>query len=481
MAVQQTLRKLEMSPSLLILPTLALLFSCFSLWLGPSDLVCSFVLTVSASCVLLNLVQGILKWGRSVDAGWIIFNAAIFFWFLLPGVTRIASADSWNDQAALISAGPADFQMAFLIVNLFYFLFCTTYSIGLPRQLIRWVERRFLAEPSFQIHNNFKPLVILFICTLLFYILVSGGIGDALTFFTAGRSGARPWDSVGNYGTALSPFHNAVTSLRIAISIVFGYLCLRSPISRRRRMIAGALWVIAALSVVIESGTRTQLILCFGPPLLLYFRARFFNGPSSTIRALFLVFIVALILAFIGSFLRTYRNKGDFKDALNSSEVAFEDNDGLLHTAFAYQEMKLVPPTHDSAVLHILTGPFPRVLWPGKPEIQAMNVHSLYVWGRDVTRTGGNTLPYIPGQYLLAWGWLGLFEVGIFMGLFLSLSDNILARSRSPYIHIFCAVFSCYIFIAFRLLGFFFSFSLFIIFGAIQLQRWRQRKKQISR
>src|SRR5690554_4552769 len=334
MTAQPPIRKLKKSYALVPLPLLALLFSSISLLIEPSGLVCGYVTWVTATCILLNMALGLKSWGKTVDLGWLVFNVTVFFWYIQPSITRTLTNTEWYERAAFISAGPSDFLIAFFITNLFYTLFCFGYMIGIPKSIINIIESRIVPETPFRAHQNLTTLILLFLAALSFYVIASGGITDAIRFFTSGRSGASPWDSTGNYGTALSPFHVFAGSLRIALSIIFGYIFLLCPLTRRSRYLAGAMWIIAALSVAIESGTRTNLILSFGPPLLLYLRHSHFSGRLSQFKALAFIFIVAMVLAFFGSFLRTFRNAGNVNEALQASELVIEDNDGLIHTAF---------------------------------------------------------------------------------------------------------------------------------------------------
>lgn len=467
--------------TLLLLPGLALAFSALALTVPASAVVCNITLLVMATCVMLNLMLGILRWGRSVELGWIVFQLGILFWFVMPGVNQVIEGDRWAGQAALISAGPADFTMAMFIVCIFNFLFGLGYYIGFPQRLFVYFKHRWVPDVTPNSRSSLLVPIVLLLGALAFYIVLSGGLNDAVTLFFSGRYSDKPWLAQGNYGTTLSSFHNAVASLRVVLSIFFGCQFLLAPLSPRQRMVALFLWVLAALSVAVESGTRAQLIMCFGPPMLLYIRNSFFASAASRVKAITITLLLAMALAFVGSFLRTFRNQGDVDAALESSQVTIEDNAGLLHVAFAYRESRLVPPTHDSVLLHIMTGPIPRFLWPSKPELKAMNVHSLFVWGVDITRTGGNTLPYIPGQYMIAWGWLGLLEVSFFLGIFLSFADKLIWYSRSLSVHILSVTFSCYIFVVFRMIGFYFFFPIFILLAYIQYQRWRVSRMRKSR
>jgi oligosaccharide repeat unit polymerase len=303
--------------------------------------------------------------------------------------------------------------------------------------------------------------------SLAFYVVVSGGFREAISNIAASRTLRKPWDSAGNYGTELSPFHVVASSLLTTFAALALYLVLVHRVPRPQRMLVAFLGLIAITSVSIESGTRSTLLLCLIPPLIVYYRNQIGIRARSLKRTVIVSLVLLSALA-ISNLQRTYRTQGEVSDI----DFEIKDNDFFVATAYAMAIAEREPRlTHDSPFWHIMTGPIPRVLWRGKPEIDAVAVYSRYVWGFDIRRRGGNTLPSIVGQYLLSWGWFGVIEIGFWLGLIVAMGDSALRRMRPLSLgRLGYAVLLTYLFVAFRTIGFFFFMPvLFMVLSAYYL------------
>jgi hypothetical protein len=203
-----------------------------------------------------------------------------------------------------------------------------------------------------------------------------------------------------------------------------------------------------------ESGTRSSLIQCLFPALVLYYRRGLLMALGTSLaRGALLVVVVLMALAASNAQLRL-RDGGDPE----ATDFTVRHSELVSETAFAFAVMDRVQDySYDSPFLHIITGPIPRVLWSDKPEIKALIVYTRYIWGTDITVRGGNTLPSIVGQYYLGWGWFGIFEIGLWLGLLVRLGDNASHRlAPTATGHVGYAALLIWVFVGFRTLGFFF-------------------------
>ncbi|MEB2313869.1 MAG: hypothetical protein OZ928_18645 [Polyangiaceae bacterium] len=460
----------------LALPSLLLVISIVALQLRPSNHLCNILSVSLALAVSVNIAIGYQLWGSQFDLVWILFNLGILFWYALPGLMRLLNGVDWVESGALLTLGPEDFARSFAVTALFLFLFQLGYLVRLPKNISLLIDNYVLPRAPFRFARSPILLGTVLILTVAFYVGLSGGVGAALSNLLSGRSIVKPWTADGNYGTSLTPFHNLTTTIRVLLAILSGYLFIHERTSTFRRVFFASLWVVASATVAMDSGTRSQLLLCVVPPIILFIRSYRRRGRTAGLTlAPAIVPIIALLL-FTSSFMRSARSSGDLDEALSDATLVIQDTDGLAHTAFALREMTLEPPTHESVLLNILAGPIPRVLLQDKPDLESVVIHSYYIWGIDIRERGGNTLPYITGQYLIAWGWLGLVEVGLTLGIICWVVDQTLMRRSDVYAKLFAATFATYIFVAFRLISFGYSFQLTLLLFLIHLERLASRK-----
>jgi hypothetical protein len=100
------------------------------------------------------------------------------------------------------------------------------------------------------------------------------------------------------------------------------------------------------------------------------------------------------------------------------------------------------------------------------------------MWGIDIDKRGGNTLPSIVGQYFLGWGWFGVLEIGFWLGLIFRVGDNAFARMpRGSPGRLAWAVFATWVFVAFRTIGFFFFMPVALSVVGAHLLTWAGRRR----
>ena len=435
-----------------------------------------FLAAVSLACAAMGLWRVRRRLGACYEIGAAVFQFGMIFWFFAPAITTAFSSDQWRQRAALIEIDNTHAVHAFLAVSLFFFGFCLAYQLLRSAALARLQMRVLGTAPVASPARAARFLIIAAIGSLAFYIIVSGGVLSAFDYIIGSRTVQKPWDSEGNYGTELSPFHFLFSSILIAVSAFSFHLVLSVAMPKRERVVLASLAVFATLTVAVESGTRSSLILCVIPAVLVFYRRQIGAPKRGRASAGFIVaaFVLAALVA--ANLQRTYRSTGTVDESV---DFGVKDNDFFTATAYSVAINRREKLTYESPFIHIVTGPIPRVLWRGKPELESMPVYSRYIWGYDIKERGRNTLPSIVGQYLLSWGWIGVLEIGLWLGLLISAGDQAFAGMRENATgRLAYAAVATYFFVVFRTIGFFFVMPVVcvVILSRILGPRRRLRK-----
>jgi hypothetical protein len=417
---------------------------------------------ISATCGALGLWRCHAGLGRWTEIGALVFQIGMMFWFYIPCLATAFTERQWVGEAARIRITNREALTAFVLVNLFYFVFSLSYALWPTRRLVR--PARLLLGAGAQIPERTLVVVLAvwFAVALGFYFVAGGGIREALSYALGSRTVAKPWGTRGNYGTALTPLHIVALSSMIIVSCYSLHLLLTTKLPAAHRATLILLAIFSTGWVSIDSGTRSIFIQATIPPLLLWYRRLTERqGPAKYLQyACLLVLVVSVAVG--ASLQREYRYPGQIRTA---DAARIDDNDFFRFTTLAVavheREGRLVK---ESVLLTIAAGPVPRVLWPSKPELRSLVVFSDYVWGVDITEVGGNTLPSIVGQYFITWGWLGVIEIALALALIMRLGDNCLSYGRGWFVTLSFGVIVVYLFVAFRSIGFsFFSPVLLIL------------------
>jgi hypothetical protein len=110
--------------------------------------------------------------------------------------------------------------------------------------------------------------------------------------------------------------------------------------------------------------------------------------------------------------------------------------------------------------------------------MESMFVFTEYVWGHDTRKQGGNTIPSVVGQYYMNWGWWGVLEIGLVLGLLVRLLDIGFSLSGPRDLARFGILgVMAYFFIGFRMLTFSFfpPMVMTVVIGAVVARaRWFQ-------
>jgi oligosaccharide repeat unit polymerase len=425
---------------------------------GPNQVRVLAVLSVScAGFALWRCHRGL---GRRFELGAFVFVLGLLFWFYVPALTTAWTEEQWHQEAALIYITNENGLWAFCAVNAFFFVFSLAYQFRLPRRWVQRISVTFRDGASVPPNLMFVLLILGFLICFAFYVVQSGGIGTAIGLALFSRSAVKPWSAQGNYGTGLTPFHYFMASGMTLVAALSVWAVLLHPVSRLKK----AILLFVALGCVawtaVDSGTRSSLLMALMPPLLLFYRDTLIRKGLVKHARFTLLGVTLLAIVVATSAQREYRASGTIEDP---PSVTVEDNDFFTYTAYAMAIAEHEEPVRESVLYNILAGPVPRALWPSKPEIQTVLVFSWYVWGQDVTESGGNTLPSIVGQYFLAWRWLGVVEIALVLGLLFRFGDRFYAQSRarkeadsdmSNLAHMMYGLFIVYVFLSFRTMSF---------------------------
>lgn len=408
---------------------------------------------VSLLGAVILVIRCLAVFGRATDLGLLVLLVGSVFWFYAPALSVAFSYEQWYQQAAHLIIDNRHALKAFVAVNLFVFMVTVGYCFGgswaLSCRLVaivgrdEWPAQRRLIALMFT--GAFGAL--------LFYVGFSGGVGDAVEYILGSRTVKKPWDADGNYGTGLTPLHIICNGTLIFVASSGMYLLVEGRVRGWWLRISLALLALLCGAVsMVGSGTRSVTILILAPAVLLYFRHRIAGAWLAGAHRVLVLCVIGAVAAVVANAQLSHRSGLEFEGV---PAVEVQHNDFFTKTAFGFAAHdRLGRYIWDSALLLIVSGPVPRVLWPGKPESEVVVVFSDIYWGRDIKERGGNTMPSVLGQYYMSWGWFGVAEVGFVLGWLVRTGDKFarLVKRGSPLLVPY-ALFLAYLFVGFRFLG----------------------------
>lgn len=445
-----------------------------ALLLGAAPLLLSFLAQISelvSPAVLLTLATVALvctgclffRAHRGLQRGQIgllTLHTAMLFWFYVPAFVTALSFNQWEVSAVDISISNSDAVRAFTLIALFHLILILTYQWKPPARVRSgWLQ---LIGNGIRLDARTILWVVsgLALVAFAFYSLQAGDTLAAIDFAVLGRSAEKPWSSDGNFGTQITPFHFTAQAMQVVAAICSLTLILLGKLRGVAKGIALVLALVCAAWVSIDEGTRSNLIMVLAPPLILYYDQLRQPGTSRRVLRYTNVGLVLLALVVATDLQLSYRETGKLDNPL---AVQVRDNDFFSYTAFAVAvQEEEASYTGDSIIAKLVTGAIPHSLWPEEPYPKSIVVFSRYVWGVDITETGGNTLPSIVGQKYLSQGPRGVVEVAMALGLLLALGDSVFRRATLSGRLLYATVLA-YIFVSFRSMTFsFFTYVLFL-------------------
>jgi hypothetical protein len=402
----------------------------------------------------------------------LVFYLALLFWYYYPCIADAFTETQWHKSAALIRIENAQALTALLLVNLFAFLVAVMNQVRVPWRLPARLRTWLGPRPAPNTTRLFFMVCLGLAVCLAFYIVAAGGPAKAFQLMLASRAEKKPWDREGYEGSTLSAFDVFVEATLLALVSLGLHMALDADNATWRRRGAYALAAITALAwIAIQRGTRSILVEAAAPPLGMYYARVAHHLSKIRIKRTLILMGAFLVMILGANAQRQYRRDVVIEDV----EVKVTDSDFFTQCVYAVAVNEREGDFHDSVLLHIIAGPIPRVLWQDKPRMDGMWVYTHYLWGKDTSVVGGNTNPSIVGEYYTNWGFWGVVEVGIFLGLIIRLLDAIFGISGPKDMARFAVLaWMAYFFMSFRMLSYaFFSPVIMSCFVAMVVSRSR--------
>jgi hypothetical protein len=436
-----------------------------------------FLLALDAGCVFLS----VFGWACSADLTivypWLMFSAAV--------LTAAGGILVWKNLASPRS-------WPFLIVQLgfvFWYLL-PMFKVGLAQELEIWDTRG--PQTGWAASGDLLAAAIaVYTCKLFlevaFHLLSKCWVRMPGLFAFVVRLRPRPiptlvtltFFGIGLIPVMLSPasFSTAILHSRAAgglfaayfqtgglspfllmfflhVSTTLGFVRYLADKSRISRYINGGLALSSALLLLLSMGTRSYMLLLFGP--VLTFRQAV--GNKRSIRWLITSALLAVAMAGGSELLVRYRTVGfnDFEEQRSAfSEMrVFVDNNfyvELVHSMVFIPEAR--PFTYESPILVNVARLIPGYFWPDRPSLQNYTyIMLLRTNGLSAYKTG-NVAPGILGQYWQVAGWLGILIVAVHLSVIAHLCGMLLESTAGLAVK-YLALQACWVvFVVFRTFG----------------------------
>lgn len=439
------------------------------------------LLYCSLAVAIGNLGLALLSRPGGIRFGILVLHGAMLFWFYQSGLQSFMETEQFSFNFAAIRADERHYLQALTMINVFYFMLMVGYTIRIPRRVQNFAAVMLGRDSLVSRQNLFWLVIGLFAFGFAFYIVAAGGIGGVIAAAKGSRQYQTAWDSDGNYGTQLSSLHFLFQgALVVAANLAFYATWVRER--ARARWLMALIFVLATGYVALESGTRNTLLLCIMPAFLVYFRKVRGLPIARQVAHYTVMFAMAMVVAGVSIYQHVHRNVGDTSQVRVDELEAEIDSDFLRETAgaVAVQEVRHGELVYEMPSLLVITGPVPRYIWKNKPAPSVYVVFSLYRFGIDVEKRGGNALPSVVGQYYMAWGWFGVIEAGFLIGLMVTLIDRAVATNPDSELMLMAGGFVLsYLFVVFRYISFgFFPPVMVMLMVVLVLRRRRRRQPQ---
>jgi hypothetical protein len=199
----------------------------------------------------------------------------------------------------------------------------------------------------------------------------------------------------------------------------------------------GILAGLAALFLMLESATRSLLILVIVPAILQLIRSgsdrrlRERGSAGSRARSPVLTFALLLLAAALGVqalvVVREFRSPESFGGGADTYDYLLFESDFYSMTAFAVAVADAEGYTSDRPLVETALAPIPRSVWPGKPIGTGVELITRAQTGFG-TADGGTTFGSVVGQYYLAGGPIAVAWIGAIFGFIGALADRLATR-----------------------------------------------------
>lgn len=458
----------------MILAFIPLFFSTFAFLVNSYDWSTMAALAVvSFGAWSLGFVRCYFGLGKRNQLPLLVFYLGMLFWFYWPCLAGAFTDEQWHQAAALVRTDNSHALTSLVLINLYGFLVALMNQFRYSPRFVKRLCRILGSKPAPETGRLFLVFAIGVVICLSFYVIMAGGPVRAVELMLASRTEDKPWDREGYAGSSIATIEAIAEGWLVAFIALGFHMALDSSDKVRRRLGYVLFAGMALAYIAIERGTRSILVEVALPPLGIYYARVAHRLTAVRLRrtGFLLAAMIGVILA--ANAQRQYRRTAVIEDV----EVEVTDSDFFKQCAFAVavieHEKRFM---HDSAALHIISGPIPRALWEGKPRMDGMWVYTEYMWGKDTSRTGGNSNMSIVGEYYMNWGWWGVVEVGVFLGLLIRLMDLVFGAAPPLHMARFAVLgVMAYLFVTFRIISFAFfppCATTVIVAMAISRLRW---------
>ena len=341
---------------------------------------------------------------------------------------------------------------------------------------------------QFVSNRETNPRIIIIFALSLFslgimsYFYWESNFMEIISDIIESRAIEKPWLQSSNLGDAISPFSFAISSAMVSATFLMWTFTIDKRASMILRAFGGLVALLSTLIIYFDQGTRAIFLMIIIPAVAVKITLIKRESSSASI-LLFLLFITFIFFAvqfqalYRASFSREFLPELFFEKFL----ILGGTIDYFKETLFA---ISLVPDYHDyfkeSALLHFIISPIPRIIWPDKPASELVWFYTFFRWNIDIYTQSGNVLPGIIGQYYMSWGWLGPIIIGAILGVLTKYLDLILSKiniENDPYKFALGIFMSVWIIISYRLLSPAFFYPIVMSYVIIFFSSQRKIKK----
>ena len=313
-----------------------------------------------------------------------------------------------------------------IIINLFSTL--TFLSMSAIKNEVRYSQEDMQSLRSITI----KPYITVLFLSFVFIPFVffgSSGIIENIIQNTLGRAQGLSFTdtSLGTKTPILSLFS---TLLPVSVFILF-----LNFIKSSRKVFTGALFF-GAFILYAFTGGRTGIIIIF-TSLSIYLLLSSNTGKIPIVKlAIFGLFIYVLISIQVSSRYvgEVNMDKGGLTGSNLNREIAYiadefgEKNKFTNASNLLEQIILPIPQT----LLLFVTNPIPRLIWKNKPYDKSFAIYNEMRTGNNGLSGTSNITPSIPGRYYLKYGYIGVVEIALLLGLLWALLCKKIINKHDP-------------------------------------------------
>ena len=380
---------------------------------------------------LLCCCIGLVVWsfrgmGRPGMVALFLTSTGTGLWYAYPGTVLV-----WSEayrQQALTFTQIGDRDLTAVAAVLLFFGCCTTLSqIGMRGAAVRPARRQGRQLSPRRLASLGLIYVVLGVAPL---VVLSSSLRSAIEAVGESRHAEKDWVTTDNVGNARSALLVLTSSLGVAGGAALLVGVLHPGVGRLGRGASLCLGLAVGFVFALDTGTRAVAVLLFLPPFGAWLIDRTLQrkgriGVWIGAGAIGLFVAQNQLLTLRGHYGAVDGNRG-ILDVITLSGTIDFFSETLLSFTFVPQIHGFF---HENSVVMFLTNPIPRFLWPGKPLSEVAWDYAFWRSNIDIYAGGGNILSGVVGQEYMSWGWLGVIEAALVIGLVAAWLERIAARA----------------------------------------------------